>query len=105
MKLKQWTAGLAAAGLVSFPTFGADQEVPSAMLTLLDSTSISGYVNTSAHWTPGTGNVLVPAYAYNRINKQDGFNLNVIKLSIEKPLGDARSAAGYKVDLLFGPDA
>ena len=105
MKIKQWTAGLAVAGLVSFPTFGSDQEPPSAMLTLLDSTSISGYVNTSAHWNPGTRNVLVPAYSYNRINKQDGFNLNVIKLSIEKPLGHAESAAGYKVDLLFGPDA
>ena len=105
MKLKQWTVGLAAAGLVSFPTFGSDQEVPSAMLTLLDSTSISGYVNTSAHWNPGTGNTRVPAYSYNKINKQDGFNLNVIKLSIEKPLGHAESAAGYKVDLLFGPDA
>ena len=105
MKLWQWTSGLAAAGLVTFPTSSLAQEVPSAMLSLLDRTTLSGYINTSAHWNPGTGNVLVPAYSYNKINKQDGFNLNVIKLTIEKPLDDAQLAAGFKVDLLFGPDA
>src|SRR5262249_32745496 len=35
----------------------------------------------------------------------DGFNLDVVKVSIEKPLDEAQWAAGYKVDLLFGPDA
>src|SRR4030095_1687209 len=38
--------------------------------------------------------------------KADGFNLNVVKLSIEKPVdADATWGAGYKADLLFGPDA
>ncbi len=30
--------------------------------------------------------------------------MNVVKLSIEKPLDEAQWAAGHKVNLLFGPD-
>src|SRR5262249_3751456 len=33
------------------------------------------------------------------------FNLNVVQLRIEKPLDEAQWAAGYRVDLWFGPDA
>src|SRR5205814_1690287 len=38
-------------------------------------------------------------------NKQDGFNLDVVKLSIAKPQDESPWASGYQVDLLFGPDA
>jgi len=31
---------------------------------------ISGYVDTSAHWNPGTGNANPPAYAFNTPSKQ-----------------------------------
>ena len=75
-------------------------------MTALSSTTLSGYVDTSAVWNPGTGNANVPGYAWNSPSKSDGFNLNVVKLTIEKPV-DAADAwgAGYKVDLLAGPDA
>jgi len=105
MKVNKWTMGLAALGLVSIPATASAEEKMNNMWTALSSTTISGYVNASAHWNLGTGNGFTPAVAYNGPSKQDGFNLNVVKLSIEKPLDEAQWAAGYKVDLLFGPDA
>jgi hypothetical protein len=101
-KLQKWTIALAAVGLVSMPV-GAEEK-PSPILTALSSTTISGYVNTSAIWNPGTGNANLPPYAFNA-GKSDGFNLDVAKLTIERPLDEAQWSAGYKVDLLFGPDA
>lgn len=101
-RVQKWTLALAAAGLVSMPLMA--EEKPSPILTALSSTTVSGYVNVSAIWNPGTGNANVPPYAFNA-GKQDGFNLDVAKLSIERPLDEAQWSAGYKVDLLFGPDA
>jgi len=104
MKVNKWTLGLAACGLVSLPTLVQAEEKLSALQTALSSTTISGYVNTSAQWDAGTGNANVPGFAYNN-GKQDGFNLNVVKLTIERPLDEGQWSAGYKADLLFGPDA
>lgn len=103
MRINKWTVGLAAAGLVSLPAVMQAEEKMNQVWTALSSTTISGYVDTSAQWNTGTGN-LVPAYAFNQ-GKQDGFNLDVVKLTIERPLDEGQWAAGYKVDLLFGPDA
>jgi len=103
-KLNKWTLGLAAAGLVSLPVFGLAEEKANALMTALSSTTISGYVNTSMHWNPGTGNANPPGFSFNS-GKQDGFNLDVVKVTIDKPLDEAAWAAGYQVDLLFGPDA
>ncbi len=105
MKVNKWTMGLATLGLVSIPVTGSAEEKMNQVWTALSSTTISGYVNTSMHWNTGTGNDSVPTYSYNTPDKQDGFNLNVVKLSIEKPLDEAQWAAGYKAELLFGPDA
>lgn len=105
MKAKQWTVTLAALGLISAPVASKAEENMSPFWTALTSTSISGYVNTSMHWNTGTGNGSVPAYIYNTPSKQDGFNLDVVALTIEKPMDEAQWAAGYKVDLWFGPDA
>ena len=104
MKVNKWTLGLAAVGLVSFPAGVHAEEDANPVLTTLSSTTISGYVNTSAHWDLGSGNANPPGFAFND-DKQDGFNLNVIALTIAKPLDEAQWAAGYQVDLLFGPDA
>src|SRR5438876_1464612 len=104
MKADKWTLGLAAVGLVSLPSVMQAEEKASSMLTALSSTTISGYVNTSAEWNPGTGNAFVPGFAFNQA-KQDGFNLDVVRLTIERPLDESQWAAGYKVDLIFGPDA
>src|SRR6266496_291785 len=105
MKVNKWTMGLATLGLVSIPVTGSAEEKMNQVWTALSSTTISGYVNTSMHWNTGTGNDSVPTYSYNTSDKQDGFNLNVVKLTIEKPLDEAQWAAGYKAELLFGPDA
>jgi hypothetical protein len=73
-------------------------------MTALSSTTISGYVDTSIHWDLGTGNANPPGFVYN-MGKQDGFNLNAVNLRIDKPLDEAQWAAGYRVDLLLGPNA
>ena len=104
MKVNKWTLGLAACGLVSLPTLVQSEEKLSALQTALSSTTISGYVNTSAHWDLGTGNGNVPGFAYNN-GKQDGFNLDVVKVTIERPLDEGQWSAGYKVDTVWGPDA
>jgi len=104
-KVNKWTLGLAAVGLVSLPSVVQAEEKPNQLLTALSSTMISGYVDTSAHWTLGSGNANPPPYAYNFPNKQDGFNLNVVDVTIEKPLDEGTWSAGYKVELWFGPNS
>jgi len=101
-RVQKLTLALAAAGLISVPVMAEEQ--PSPILTALSSTTISGYVNVSAIWNPGTGNANPPPYSFNA-GKQDGFNLDVAKLTIERPLDEAQWSAGYKADLIFGPDA
>ncbi|HTD85063.1 MAG TPA: outer membrane beta-barrel protein, partial [Candidatus Binatia bacterium] len=87
------------------PAFVIAEEQPSPILTALSSTTISGYVDVSAHWNPGSDNANnPPPYLYNN-NKSDGFNLNKVKLRVERPLDEAQWSAGYRTDLLFGPDA
>src|SRR6267378_6870443 len=54
MKVNKWTLGLAACGLVSLPALVQAEEKLSALQTALSSTTISGYVNTSAQWDAGT---------------------------------------------------
>lgn len=105
MKFNKWTAGLVAVGAVSLASVAQADEKPSPLMTAVSSTVISGYVDTSAEWNPGTGNNFVPGYAYNSPGKADGFNLDSVKVSLEKPLDESQWAAGYKVDLFFGPDA
>ena len=101
-----WTLGLLGGGLVSLAAVVQAEEKPSAGLTALAPTTLSGYVDTSAQWNPGTGDANVPNYAYGGPSKADGFNLNAIKVSLERLVDAADSwGAGYKVDLFMGPDA
>ena len=51
MKLNQWTLALAATGVVSLASAAYADEHP--VNTLLSSTSLFGYVDTSAQWNPG----------------------------------------------------
>lgn len=103
-KVNKWTLALAAVGMVTLPSVIQAEEQLSPIQTALDSTVISGYANAQAQWDFGTGNYGAPRFSYNA-GKQDGFSLNAVKLSIERPLNEAQWAAGYKVDLMFGPDA
>ena len=85
MNLSAWSVFLASAGLVSTPVVVRAEEKPNPLLTGLASTTISGYVDTSAQWNIGTGDVNTPPYAFGGSSKADGLNLNVIKLALEKP--------------------
>jgi len=110
MKINQWTMGLAAVGVVSLASaVNAEEAKMNALQTALSSTTISGYVDTSIEWaendyTGGTFPLTIP-FRDSGSTKSDGFNLNVVKLSLEKPMDESEWASGYKVDLLFGPDA
>lgn len=104
--MNKWTIALAAAGVVSFGAFvQAEEAAKNQVQTLLSSTTLSGYVSSSAIWKFGTGNNNMPGRSYDGVQKQDGFNLDVVKLSLEKPLDEGNWSAGYRVDMLFGPDA
>lgn len=106
MKCNLWTLALLGTGLISLPSVAKAEEKPNPLLTALSPTTLSGYVDTSVQWNLGTGNANLPPYAFGGPGKADGFNLNVVKLTLEKPI-DASDpwAAGYKVDLIAGPDA
>ncbi len=104
MKYNKWTVALAAAGVVSLASVQAE-ELNNSVMTALSSTTLSGYVDTSAQWNFGSGNAFLPDYKFGGSSKADGFNLNVVQLRIEKPLSEEEWAAGYRVDLWAGPDA
>jgi len=96
MKMNKWTLGLAAVGLVSLaPGLRAADAGPTPVpVTGLTATTISGYVDTSAVWNPGTGNANPAPYAFNS-GKQDGFNLDSVDIRLEKPLAEGQWSAGY----------
>jgi hypothetical protein len=106
MKYNAWTLALVGAGVVSLPAVMCAEETPSPVLTGLSSTTISGYVDTSAQWNIGTGNANAPPYAFGGPGKADGFNLNAVDLTLEKPVDTGQAwGAGYKAEFWFGPDA
>jgi hypothetical protein len=103
-RTNKWTLGLAAVGLVSLPAVVSAADKPNQLLTGLSSTTISGYVDTSAQWNVGSGNANNPAYSFNG-GKADGFNLNAVNVVLSKPLDEGTWAAGYTVDLVYGANA
>jgi len=108
MKFNKWTVGLAAGGVVSLASAVQAEETQKQMsqvMTAVSSTTLSGYVDTSIIWKPGTGDANLPGRQYDGPTKLDGFNLNVVGITLEKPLSEDQWAAGYKADLWFGPDA
>jgi hypothetical protein len=106
MKFNKWTLGLAAVGAVSLTSVAQAEEKMNVLQTAMTSTTISGYVDTSIQVNPGPGNPgLTPGYSFGGPSKANDFNLNVVQLSIAKPLDESEWAAGYRADLWFGPDA
>src|ERR1017187_231908 len=104
MKMNKWTLGLAAVGLVSLtPGLRAADTAaaPVPLMTALSATTISGYVDTSAVWNPGTGNANPAPYAFN-LGKQDGFNLNAVDVRIAKPQDETGWSAGYVAEISVG---
>src|SRR5665213_1597515 len=108
MKIEKWTVGLAAAGLVTLSpallaqTPAGPQLVP--MQTALTATTISGFVDTSAVWNPGTGNANPAPYAFNA-GRQDGFNVDDIDIKLAKPFDAGKWSAGYVAELNYGPES
>lgn len=110
MKFNKWTLALAGVGAVSLTSVARAEEQMNAVQTALQSTVISGYVDVSAQWNMGTQSRGFdqggyPGYSFGGADKADGFNLNVVQLSIGRALDESEWAAGYQVDLWFGPDA
>ncbi len=102
MNISKWTQVLLGAGLITLPAVAQAQETPS-VLTAVSSTTLSGYIDTSAIWKVGTGNANMPGRVYDDAEEQDGFNLNVVSLSLTKPLDEGEWSAGYNVQMLIGP--
>lgn len=111
--INPWTTALVAAGVVSAASVAMAEE-GSPVMTALQPTTISGYVNTSAILKFGgrpdtaagfTGYYNLPGRSYDDTDKMNRFNLDVVRLTLEKGLDESTWAAGYNVSLLFGPDA
>jgi len=110
----KWTVALAAAGVVSAACAGLAEE-SHPVNTLLPATTLSGYVDTSAIWNFGSGyntlggtvpkNATANRFASTGSDRQDGFNVNAVKIALEKPLDEGTWSAGYKVETIFGADA
>lgn len=125
MKVNNWTLRLAALGVISLPSVATADEALSPVMSAVQSTTLSGYVSTSAIWLTGSnatgsygngsGDFSVnssgpgPNYLVGRSfdgqDKQDGFNLDVVSITLEKPLDESQWSAGYRAQLWFGPDA
>lgn len=106
MTYNKWTLALASAGVISLGTTAVQAEEQHALMTGLSQTTISGYVDTSAIWSLGSPNGFLAGRTFDGSpDKLDGFNLHAVKLSLEKPLDEGQWSAGYKADLIFGPDA
>jgi hypothetical protein len=104
MKFNKWTVALAATGVVSFASaVQADESHP--VNTALSSTTLSGYVDTSAIWNLGSGSQVANRFANTASDRQDGFNVNTVKIQLEKPIDEGTWSAGYKFETMFGPDA
>jgi hypothetical protein len=104
MKFNKWTLALAALGVVSLGSVAQAEEAKAQVLTAVSQTTLSGYIDTSAIWQFGNRTTSA-GRSYDAADKQDGFNVNVVQLSLSKPLDEGGWAAGYQADLLFGPDA
>lgn len=75
MKLNRWTIALAAAGVVSLGSVAQAEEAQHQVLTALSSTTLSGYVSTSAIWKFGSGNASMPGRSYDGVLDKMGLIL------------------------------
>jgi len=102
--MNKWTVALAATGVIGLASAVLAEE-SHPVNTLLPATTLSGYVDTSAIWNLGNGNAQANRFVNTGADRQDGFNLNVVKLQLEKALDEGTWSAGYKAELWAGPDA
>jgi len=103
MKINNWTRALLATGVVGMGAVAQAEEGPAAnVLTAVSGTQISGYVSAGAVWSPDDNPF---ATSFTAAGDNDGFNLDVVDVTISKSLDDSEWAAGYIAEFWFGPDA
>lgn len=108
MNLNKWTLGLASVGVISLASAVRAEEPLSPVLTKISSTTLSGYVDVTGTWKFNSGNNSMPGRTYDQgagNYNQDGFNLNTVSLTLDKPLDEDQWSAGYHVQTLMGPAA
>jgi hypothetical protein len=107
MKFNKWTMGLAAVGVVSLASAArADETKMSQVQTALSNTTLSGYVDTAAQWNLGSQNGGATPGSVGLIGNAgnaDGFTLNAVDVALDKPQDESPWAAGYHVELMYGP--
>lgn len=102
MKFNQWTLGLAAVGIVSLATVAQAEE--NAVNSAFAGLTMSGAVETSASINTARNGAL-PGRSFDGAAQQDGFNFNSARLTLEKAVSEDQFAAGFRTDLVYGPDA
>ena len=102
MKFNQWTLGLAAVGIVSLATVAQAEE--NAVNSAFAGLTMSGAVETSASINTARNGAL-PGRSFDGRNRQDGFNFNSARLTLEKAVSEDQFGAGFRTDLVYGPDA
>jgi len=113
MKFNKWTLGLAAVGVVSLTSAArADETKISQLNTALSNTTISGYVDVAAQFTPqsgstqpggNSGTAITPNYYYGA--PANSINMNVVDIAIDHPEDESPWASGYHVEFFVGPVA
>ncbi len=102
MGLEVGMRGLILFGLLLSGSARAQDAAESAP-ALAASASLSGYVSTGYRWGPGTGNF---AYGLSgTTSRANAFSLDVVALSLHRPMENWLLDSGYRVDLWLGPDA
>lgn len=86
----------------------APAKIAPKTLEFLEGTEISGYVQTSYQKSWGASGTAgdpgsTPARVFN--TNRNGFDVDQAKLTLEKPVGDGDTGAGYRVDVLAGKTA
>ena len=102
MKFNQWTLGLAAVGIVSLATVAQAEE--NAVNSAFAGLTMSGAVETSASINTARNGDL-PRRSFDGADRQDGFNFNSARLTLEKAVSEDQFGAGFRTDLVYGPDA
>ena len=105
MKFNKWTVALAAIGVVNLTSAARADEKISQVQTALSNTTLSGYVDTAAIWNFGPNYGGLPPVTASGGTLHDGFQLNVVDLTLDKPEDESPWASGYHVEIQLGPDS
>ena len=86
----------------------APAKIAPKTLEFLEGTEISGYVQTSYQKSWGASGTAgdpgsTPARVFN--TNRNGFDVDQAKITLEKPVGDGDTGAGYRVDVMAGKTA